>query len=139
VGHSIGGIYSLAYTRAYSHEVAGAVYVDATDPSSVGLLPDGADVVAFGEPGRSVHVSLGTRPAVYLAANNSGAGYLADDANGRLAEAVGSGHSIQDDRPALVVEAVREVVHAVREKKPLPACQKSRLPRVGGRCERVRQ
>ena len=135
VGHSIGGIYSLAYTRTYPRQVAGAVYVDATDPASVGILPDGSGAVAFGGTSQPPQVRMGTRPAIYLAANNSGAGYLQGVRNTRLVRAVGSSHMVQEDRPALVIEAVREVVDAVRDGRPLPPCSKSRLPRVGGHCE----
>jgi pimeloyl-ACP methyl ester carboxylesterase len=134
VGHSIGGIYSLAYTETYPRQVAGAVYVDATNPASVGVLPDGSGAVAFSGPDEPFNVRLGSRPAIYLAANNSGEGYLAGDRNARLVQAVGSSHMVQEDRPGLVIEAVREVVDAVRDDKPLPACSKSRLTRVGGRC-----
>jgi pimeloyl-ACP methyl ester carboxylesterase len=131
VGHSVGGIYALAFMRSFPTAVAGAVYVDGTPPSFADLLGDGRGVVRFAGPSGPVTAKLGGRPAIYLAANNSGSGY--GEAEG--VEAVGSGHSIQDDRPALVIEAVREVVDAVRDHEQLPPCRDSRLPRAGGRCE----
>jgi pimeloyl-ACP methyl ester carboxylesterase len=136
VGHSIGGIYALAYSAAYPDEVAGAVYVDSTDPFyTTGILPDGAGAVDYGPPDPSLlHVRLGSRPAIYLAAHNSGTGYLRGATNASLVEAVGSGHSIQDDRPKLVLEAIREVVDAARKDMPLPPCRHSALVRDGGRC-----
>ena len=136
VGHSIGGIYALAYSAAYPNEIAGAVYVDATDPrNAVGVLPDGAGAVDYGAPYPPLlRVRLGRRPAIYLSAHNSGGGYLLGATNARLVEAIGSGHSIQDDRPKLVLEAIHEVVEAAREDEPLPPCLRSALVRAGGRC-----
>jgi pimeloyl-ACP methyl ester carboxylesterase len=138
VGHSIGGIYALAYSAAYPDEVAGAVYIDSTDPRyATGVLPDGAEAVDYGPPDPSLlQVRLGRRPAIYLSAHNSRAGYLRGATNARLVEAVGSGHSIQDDRPKLVLEAIREVVDAAREDMRLPPCRHSPLVRDGGRCLR---
>jgi pimeloyl-ACP methyl ester carboxylesterase len=136
VGHSIGGIYALAYSAAYPDEIAGVVYVDSTDPfDATGVLPDGAGAVDYGPPDPSLlRVRLGGRPAIYLSANNSGTGYLRGATNATLVEAVGSGHNIQDDRPKLVVEAIREVVDAAREARPLLQCRNSALVRDGGRC-----
>jgi pimeloyl-ACP methyl ester carboxylesterase len=136
VGHSIGGIYSLAYSKDYPDEVAGAVYVDGTDPfEATGVLGDGAGGVDYGGPYPPLlQVRLGDRPAIFLSAVNSGKEYLKGSTNGRLVEAVGSGHGIQDDNPDLVLEAIREVVESVRSGDELPPCKESGLPKVGGRC-----
>ena len=60
--------------------------------------------------------------------------YLLGATNAHLVAAIGSGHSIQDDRPKLVLQAIHEVVEAVREDEPLPPCNRSALVRDGGRC-----
>jgi pimeloyl-ACP methyl ester carboxylesterase len=39
VGHSIGGLFTLLYSRTYPEQVAGMVLVDATPPAFASLLP----------------------------------------------------------------------------------------------------
>ena len=45
-----------------------------------------------------------------------------------------SGHGIPQDAPRLSNEAMRLVVNAARTHKKLPACGKTKLPKLGGNC-----
>jgi len=46
----------------------------------------------------------------------------------------GIGHGIPQEAPRLSTEAVRLVVNAARTHKKLPACGKTKLPKLGGNC-----
>ena len=54
--------------------------------------------------------------------------------NSLFALATGKPHWIQSAAPKLSAEAIRLVVSSVRSKKPLPACAKSKLPKLGAAC-----
>jgi len=87
--------------------------------------------------------SLGATPLVVLTADSSGdlkkawsplqktlAGLSTDSIH---ALAVGSGHVIQDDKPAIVLGAIAEVVEAASAGTTLPPCATT-FPQRGGRC-----
>ena len=83
--------------------------------------------------------SLGDRPVVALFSGGEAvaARYAARSTSSSLVFARGSGHYIQDDRPALVIEAIRQVVAAVRARKPLAPCGETPFPRLGGDCREL--
>ena len=54
--------------------------------------------------------------------------------NAWLVKATSAGHSIHDDNPSLVAEAVRQVVTAVRQSSALPPCRSTPIPSLGGEC-----
>ena len=116
VGHSMGGLYVRLFEAAYPDAVAGLVLVDS---------------VSGGES------DLGGRPLVVLTAGDGGFGAqtelaaLSDESVHVIASE--SGHFIEQDQPALVARAIREVVSAVRGDGSLAACEEV-FPPLAGRC-----
>ena len=120
-GHSMGGLYVRLYERKYPGEAAGMVLVDSVDGSA--------------------RVSLGARPLIVLTQSRPRDDPLlreqkqlaAFSSNSSLVVATKSGHFIEHDQPALIVEAVRQVLRAARSHSRLPACEAT-FPRIGGSC-----
>jgi pimeloyl-ACP methyl ester carboxylesterase len=152
-GWSIGGFNVLYYTRRYPSEVAGLVLVDGTPPAvALARLPEplvrletmfldeaATDLVANG--------ALGSRPLIVLTRGRGSADaaleaefleaqrqVAARSTSSLLVRAERAGHAIQDEQGALVVEAFRLVVVAVRAHAALPACATTALPALGGTC-----
>jgi pimeloyl-ACP methyl ester carboxylesterase len=75
---------------------------------------------------RAAHVSLGSKPLIVLTSGSNDADptwqrlqkdLVTRSSNSKRIVASGSGHYIQDDRPDLVIAAVREVVAATKSTK----------------------
>jgi pimeloyl-ACP methyl ester carboxylesterase len=144
VGHSLGGYQSLLYATLYPQEAAGAVFVDASEPAfleGLGTTAGRREVIDYRAGTVStLNPSLGDRPVVALFSGLGGAvagRYAARSTSSSLVHARGSGHYIQDDRPALVAEAIRQVVTAVRNRTPLARCVQTPFPRLGGECREL--
>ncbi len=135
VGHSLGGLYLQMFARSYPADVAGVVLLDSTiaeeppeydplwemEPGSAEFLegagmPESTRQVREAGPFPDV-------PLTVLAATDHGSDLhelepillefqrrLAQvSPQGKLVVAEGSGHQIQDDRPGLVIAAIREI------------------------------
>jgi pimeloyl-ACP methyl ester carboxylesterase len=72
---------------------------------------------------RRASLTLGSRPLVVITPGQNSQGewdalqrdLLTHSSNSRRIVAEGSGHYVQDDRPALVIDAIREVVEMLRQ------------------------
>ena len=164
-GHSIGGLTMRYFTFKFPNEVAGLVMVDSSYEAqfTVGspVASSRGETVDAGAASQELLRSgdLGSRPLVVL---EHGIPFGPDDfggerppqgievvwrafqrriaqmsTNSRLVIARRAGHGIPHDQPKIVVEAIRQVVVAVRRNAKLPPCAK-RFPRLGGRCLSVR-
>ena len=133
VGPSYGGLIIGAFAAKFPADVAGLVFVDA----------DSCDQpCSFGAPESGTFdptPSFGEKPIAVLVAEfgfeGDGRGLASRSSNRILATALGSGHAIIQDQPQVVAEATRVVVSAARTGSPLPRCEETKLPQVGGRCE----
>lgn len=135
VGHSLGGLYLQMFARTYPRDVAGLVLLD----SSIAEEPPELDPLWEMEPGsaeffegagmpessRQVREAgpFPDVPMIVIAATDHGSDLhalepvlldfqkqlAAMSPQGRLLVAEGSGHQIQDDRPDLVIDAVRSI------------------------------
>jgi pimeloyl-ACP methyl ester carboxylesterase len=140
VGHSLGGLYLQMFARTYPREVAGLVLLDSTiaeEPPEYDPLwemqPGSAEFfegAGMPESTRQVREAgpFPDVPLTVIAATDHGTDLHALEPvllafqrrlatispQGRLVVAEGSGHMIQDERPGLVIEAVREI--AARER-----------------------
>lgn len=140
VGHSLGGLYVQMFARRYPGETSGVVLVD----SSSSDAPDELKTRAKLEPGSAAYLeeagipesnrqvkNAGPFPDVPLtviAATDHGPFFKRWEPTlmslqqqlallspqGRLIVAQGSGHDIQMDRPDMVIEAVRDMVSALK-------------------------
>jgi pimeloyl-ACP methyl ester carboxylesterase len=160
-GASIGGLVARYYARLYPKQVAGMVLFDSIPDD----WDQYVGIPVFEAGGESLNVTaasarlrtsdkLASRPLVVLEAGDES--YLEQvtgrsdlrsywdprqrslariSTNSLFAVAVGKPHWIQSAAPGLSAEAVRLVVASVRSKKSLPACSKSKLPRLGAACE----
>jgi pimeloyl-ACP methyl ester carboxylesterase len=161
-GWSLGGFLIRLYTKLYPAEVVGLVGVDGTPLGLPGDPPPGfAPIDVWGAPGFSDYYymapalaaistspDLGSRPLVLL--THGLVGYFPADSEAMwlqgqrqvarlstssiLVRADRATHSIQFDAPGLTAEAFRQVITAVRANAPLPSCDKTPLPRLGGTC-----
>jgi pimeloyl-ACP methyl ester carboxylesterase len=146
VGHSYGGLLVRAFQAAYPDEVEGMVLIDASSEPEIpiyrrlhaGAWIDGGMKVDIDEVADEVRrARLGDMPLVVLTAELIEDEWLktvprqAAAAQARLATLSSdafqvivrnSGHFIQDEHPAIVLEAIREVVDAARSHAGLPGC-----------------
>ncbi|MFT3975345.1 MAG: alpha/beta hydrolase [Amaricoccus sp.] len=135
VGHSLGGLYLQMFARTYPADVAGLVLLDSTiaeEPPELDPLwqmePGTAEYLegaGMPESSRQVRTAgpFPDVPLTVMAATDHGTDLHALEPvllrfqarlaemspQGRLVIAEGSGHQIQDDRPDLVIDAVREI------------------------------
>jgi alpha/beta hydrolase family protein len=163
-GWSLGGFFNRLYAKRYAAEVVGLVGVDGTPiglPSDSWLNPPGQPPIdLIGGPGfpESYYLAaagaelaaspdLGSRPLVLLTHGlQEGPADFEDrwltwqkqvarlSTSSMLIRADRAGHGIQLDAPGLTAEAFRQVISAVRASAPLPSCNKTPLPRLGGTC-----
>jgi pimeloyl-ACP methyl ester carboxylesterase len=143
VGHSYGGLLVRAFEAAYPDEVVGMVLIDASSEPEIpiyrklhaGAWVDGGMRVDIDEVTDEVRQArLGSAPLIVLTAEMiedewlSTVPHEAAAAQARLATlstnafqtvVTDSGHFIQDERPAVVLEAILEVVDAVHSGDPL--------------------
>jgi pimeloyl-ACP methyl ester carboxylesterase len=136
VGHSLGGFYMQAFARKYPHETAAVVLVDSASPleppgvfgsivppnpesimaaEEAGFAPSAAAMLA-GPPFPPVplivlvatnHDVTPDREALWQEVQKQTA---ALSPKGQLKIVHGAGHFIQNDRPQVVIEAVREAM-----------------------------
>lgn len=135
VGHSLGGLYLQMFARTYPGDVAGLVLLDSTiaeEPPELDPLwemepgsPEFLEGAGMPESARQVREAgpFPDVPLTVIAATDHGTdlhalepvllrfqAQLAERSpQGRLVVAQGSGHQIQDDRPDLVIGAVRDM------------------------------
>jgi len=136
VGHSLGGFYMQAFARTYSRETAAVVLIDSASPleppgvfdsivspkpgsimamEEAGFAPSAAAMLA-GPPFPPVPliVLVATEHAVPAELEALWQAVQAQTAalspKGRLTVVQGAGHFIQQDRPQVVIEAVRDAV-----------------------------
>lgn len=138
VGHSLGGLYVQAFARNRPHDVAAVVLVDAASPfEPPGVFvstvpPEPGTIEAAEEKGVAPSVAsllsgppFPDVPLIVLAATDHGdtparealwrdvqARTAAMSPRGQLDVVSGSGHFIQSDRPAAVVDAVLRAASA---------------------------
>jgi pimeloyl-ACP methyl ester carboxylesterase len=154
-GHSFGAFFARLYTKRYPDEVAGLVTVDG---SPLGLDPTPPDVdlvqgqreayyIAAANDELAAAPTLGSRPLIVL---TRGRAELSPDVESAwlqcqirvshlstdslLVRVDNAGHGIQDEKPGIVVEALRQTVIAVRKEVRLPPCAGTKLPRLAGTC-----
>jgi pimeloyl-ACP methyl ester carboxylesterase len=137
VGPSFGGLVIAAYAMRYPADAAGLVFVDADEPCPQACTNDPPEPATFDVGG----ANFGDRPVVVLVAEfglvGDGRAWARRSTGSILVTALGSGHAIISDKPALVAEATRLVAGSVRNQMALPACTASPLPAAGGRCETI--
>jgi alpha/beta hydrolase fold len=154
-GHSLGAFFTRLYTKRYPDEVAGLVTVDGT-PAGLDPLPPEVDLVqgrweayyvAAANNELAASPSLGSRPLIVLTRGKAEldpeaeslwlqgqtrVAHLSDDS--LLVRVDNSGHAIPDVNPAIITEALRQVVVAVRAGVRLPPCPATKLPDLSGTC-----
>ncbi|MGA9762473.1 MAG: alpha/beta hydrolase [Gaiellaceae bacterium] len=157
---SLGGLMARSYARTYPKQVAGMVLFDSTPDdwdqylgmSVMSGESENLDIAAAAARLRASD-KLGKKPLVVLQAGDES--YLEEltqkpdfldywnpaqqklarlSRNSLYALATGQPHWIQSAAPNLSAEAIRLVVGSVRSGKPLPACTKSKLPKLGAAC-----
>ncbi len=155
LGHSYGGMIVRLFAARYPDETAGMVLEDSSQEDEVALYKE-AHAGPWIDGGAKIDITrtvaqlraagtLGAKPLVVVTAG------IYEDVLDPVAEAriqdelatlstdsvhvlaVGVGHFIHDERPSIVLEAVKEVVDAVRNSEALPPCARS-FPAVGGKC-----
>lgn len=135
VGHSLGGLYLQMFARTYPADVAGLVLLDSTiaeEPPELDPLwemepgsPEFLEGAGMPESSRQVRAAgpFPDVPLTVVAATDHGTDLHALEPvllrfqaqlaqmspQGRLVVAEGSGHQIQDDRPDIVIDAVRDI------------------------------
>src|SRR4051794_10456539 len=136
VGHSLGGFYMQAFARNRPQEVAAVVLLDSASPFEPAgafgptVLPSPGSIAAAEEAGFAPSAAamlagapFPHAPLIVMAATDHGvtperealwqhvqAQTAALSPKARLAIVQGSGHSIQNDRPQVVIAAVLEAV-----------------------------
>jgi pimeloyl-ACP methyl ester carboxylesterase len=159
-GESWGGGFARLYAYTYPAEVAGLVLIDAVNENELDNNELVSATPAFAAARTQLHMytpkgiqgTLGTLPVAVLSENTrlpacgdcmepAWSGYQAQlaSASSNTVHVVGlrSGHVMSFDQPALVVEAVREVVAAVRTpSRMLPACGTA-FEDLGGECIQI--
>ena len=140
-GHSFGGVNVRLHAARYPQEVAGLLFVDSADAEALGARGvgfDGPQPVDFAAAATELRgTDLDAIPAIVLfsTARREAATSLARlSSNSSLVFVPDSGHHIQQDRPRLVVEALRQVAAASRSGARLDACRGSTLERLGAAC-----
>jgi len=153
VGHSFGGLNMRLYASYYPDEVVGMVLVDSAHEAMYAHLDiptplDGTDYTTSAQQVRATQ-SLDDRPLIILSHGLFMPGVpeavtqmwlpcqkkLAHlSSNSVLVIATKSGHFIQADQPEIVIEAIRQVVEAVRNQShALPPCEET-FRRFDGLC-----
>jgi pimeloyl-ACP methyl ester carboxylesterase len=163
-GWSLGGFFIRLYAKRYPAEAVGLVGVDGTPfgiPDNPFLkVPGQQPIDLIGGPGISdsyyvaaadaelaASPDLGSRPLAVLTHGGQSGGpdlempWLQSQkqvarfsTSSILVRADRAGHAIQFDAPGLTAEAFRQAIRAARASAPLPSCEKTPLPRLGGTC-----
>jgi pimeloyl-ACP methyl ester carboxylesterase len=151
-GWSYGGIVAQAFANRHPELVAGVVLEDSSvveqftdeDWAFIDWTEGGRDIDTATTTTDVAGLDLGSRPLVVVTQDqlpkplarswlqsHDGLAALSDNAIHLVA--VGSGHEIHDDAADLLVQAVTEVVEAVRTGDSLAPCDR-RFAGAGGRC-----
>ena len=159
-GASMGGLIVRYYASLYPEQVSGMVLFDSVPDdwdqyARIPVFTGGNESIRIAAAAARLRGSdtLGRKPLVVLEAGDES--YLTRltgqidftdywtpaqhelarlSSNSLFAVATGSPHWIPSAAPELSLEALRLVVASVRSKKPLPACSRSKLPRLGAAC-----
>lgn len=156
VAHSYAGLIARSYVRQFGEDVAGALLLDAVYPGiETNYLPsyrhdwnEGGTVIDMSASSAGAATTFGSIPLVVITAGDPEPGApswvirlwnrmqdraatLSTDSVHVVASA--SGHVVQNDQPAVVIKGVDELVRAVRNTTPLPACGRS-WTKLGARC-----
>ena len=143
VGHSLGGLYAQFFARNYPHRVVGVVLLDPATPfepvgdpafhARAALVPNStqdfeyrgidASVLATRDSPPFARIPLivicatdhASPPAFEAARRRIQAETASQSPLGRLVVAEGSGRDIQNDRPAIVVDQVRDFVPTLHQ------------------------
>jgi hypothetical protein len=160
-GASIGGIVTRSYARQYPKQVAGMVLFDSVPDNwdqytRMTVFDGGGEKLDIAAAAARLRASdkLGKKPLIVLEAGDEsyleGITQQSDfldywnpsqrklariSTNSLFAIATGKPHWIQSAAPNLSAEAIRMVVSSVRDKKRLPTCVKSKLPKLGAACK----
>lgn len=137
VGHSLGGLYVQMFARKYPNEVAGVILLDSASPNEPEGMFVSQSKLALGsteyfEEAGTPQSNQQIRnagpfpniPLMVMTATNHGLPDQEKDAwwmelqrelaaaspQGKQIIAQGSGHYIQDDRPALVIDAIQAMI-----------------------------
>jgi pimeloyl-ACP methyl ester carboxylesterase len=144
VGGSFSGILMLSHAIRYPDEFVGFMFSDGIDPNTaaslfVGVPGVGESLDVYPDLEALRAARLGSRPTIALYVDYDGADFARRSSNNILARPpIGVGHAIGLEAPAFAAEAVRIVVASIRSGIPLPACEQTALPSLGGRCEFAR-
>jgi alpha/beta hydrolase fold len=156
-GNSIGGMNVRYFALRYPQETVGVVTVDGTTEGAmlyaqVTEATSSRESIVFGsalEELASAAEDLGTKPLIVLVHGivpGDGTPEFEEvwqrtqrdvarrSSNSILARADVSDHDIWHDQPAIVIEALREVVAAVRSGTALSPCAQSPLPSLQATC-----
>ena len=151
-GWSYGGIVAQAFANRHPDLVAGVVLEDSSaveqftdeDWAFIDWTEGGREIDTATTTADVAGLDLGSRPLVVVTQDQLPRAWVkswrqAQDGLAALSDnsihllAVGSGHEIHNDAADLLVEAVTEVVDAVRTGDPLAPCGR-RFAGAGGRC-----
>jgi len=161
VAHSIAGLIDREYARRYPNDVAGMVLLD-TAPDDWNAATgtetfDGGERLNVTAASTALQASdsIGAKPLVVVEAGND-AEVAAEYTNGKtdfqsywdaaqrslarisrnsiFVVAAKSDHEVPDRARGLTIETMRLIVNAVRNHTKLPHCEKTKLPKLGGKC-----
>ena len=152
VTHSFGGLVGRLFIEQNPAAVRGVVFVDSSTLDE--LRSPAYAGIDWSEAGHTIDIpateaelakapALGSRPVVVLTEDAPPdlrrTWFPIQNALARLSTdtvhviALGAGHFVYLDKPAITVHAIEEVVTAVRTGRRLPSCA-STFPAIGGRC-----
>jgi pimeloyl-ACP methyl ester carboxylesterase len=160
VAHSYGGFIARLFAADYPDETEGLVLLDSSHEDEIvpyrryygdakaGDWVDGGDLIDIGATAESLRATArdyGDMSLIAIRAETyedvltvdlwkrtqADLATLSSDAIAAIA--VGSGHSIPEEDPGVVIEAVSAMVAAIRDGEPLPSCESIFDP-AHGRC-----
>ncbi len=152
VGFSYGGMVAQAFAASYADEVVGLVLDDSADPGEFTDGPWQRLGIDWSEGGRSIDQAAATQQLTDLDLGGIPVFVVTQDQLPRRLDrlwtayhqrqaaqstqsahvrALGSGHAIQQDNPALLAAAIDEVVAAARGEQALRPCDRRFAPLHG--------
>ena len=137
---SFGGLLSVSHAVRYPSDFVGFVFIDALTPWNIaagaGNFEGPEPVNLSAELGELQAVQFGSRPVLALVSEYpEGRELVRRSSNRMLLTTPGISHFILREAPQLAIAAIRVVVASARAGAPLPACEQTPLPGLGGKCE----